>query len=67
MNEILRSENNHEKEYLVTVDRPITEAFLAKHLGGRYEPIGEAFTGSSLTAPTGADGVPGLVEKLGKK
>jgi 23S rRNA pseudouridine2604 synthase len=29
VNEILRSENNHEKEYLVTVDRPITEAFLA--------------------------------------
>src|SRR6202161_1689078 len=25
VNEILRSENNHEKEYLVTVDRPITD------------------------------------------
>jgi 23S rRNA pseudouridine2604 synthase len=29
VNEILRSENNHEKEYLVTVDKPITDAFLA--------------------------------------
>jgi len=29
VNEILRSENNHEKEYLVAVDKPVTEAFLA--------------------------------------
>jgi 23S rRNA pseudouridine2604 synthase len=28
VNEILRSENNHEKEYLVTVDRPITNLSL---------------------------------------
>jgi 23S rRNA pseudouridine2604 synthase len=28
VNEILRSENEHEKEYLVTVDRPVTEIFL---------------------------------------
>ncbi len=28
VNEILRAENHHEKEYLVTVDRPISEAFL---------------------------------------
>ncbi len=28
VNEILRSENNHEKEYLVTVDRPVSEEFL---------------------------------------
>lgn len=28
VNEILRSENEHEKEYLVTVDRPVTELFL---------------------------------------
>jgi 23S rRNA pseudouridine2604 synthase len=27
-NEILRSENNHEKEYLVTVDRPVTDLSL---------------------------------------
>jgi 23S rRNA pseudouridine2604 synthase len=28
VNDILRSENNHEKEYLVTVDRPITDLSL---------------------------------------
>lgn len=28
VNELLRSENNHEKEYLVTVDRPITDLSL---------------------------------------
>jgi 23S rRNA pseudouridine2604 synthase len=28
VNEILRSENEHEKEYLVTVDRPVTRIFL---------------------------------------
>ena len=28
VNEILRSENNHEKEYIVTVDRPITDLAL---------------------------------------
>jgi len=28
VNEILRSENEHEKEYVVTVDRPVTEIFL---------------------------------------
>ncbi len=28
VNEILRAENNHEKEYLVAVNHPITEAFL---------------------------------------
>lgn len=34
VNEILRSENNHEKEYLVTVDRPLTPSFLASMAGG---------------------------------
>lgn len=28
VNEILREENEHEKEYVVTVDRPVTEIFL---------------------------------------
>ena len=28
VNEVLRSENEHEKEYIVTVDRPVTEIFL---------------------------------------
>ncbi|MGK4152252.1 23S rRNA pseudouridine(2604) synthase RluF [Kurthia gibsonii] len=30
VNEILRSENRHEKEYIVSVDRPITSEFLKK-------------------------------------
>ena len=34
VNEILRSENNHEKEYLVTVDRPITDLSLSMLAGG---------------------------------
>lgn len=28
VNELLRSENNHEKEYYVTVDRPVTDEFV---------------------------------------
>ncbi|UGY24545.1 S9 family peptidase [Bradyrhizobium septentrionale] len=38
----------------------ITEAFLAKHLGGRCQPIGNDFAGSSLKVETGAELVPGL-------
>lgn len=34
VNEILRSENNHEKEYIVAVDRPITELSLQMMAGG---------------------------------
>lgn len=34
VNEILRAENHHEKEYLVTVDRPITELSLSMMAGG---------------------------------
>jgi 23S rRNA pseudouridine2604 synthase len=34
VNEILRSENNHEKEYLVTVDRPITDLSLRMMASG---------------------------------
>ncbi len=32
----------------------VTEAFLAEHLGGRYEPIAD-FAGSTITIPIGAD------------
>lgn len=42
----------------------VTEAFLARVLGGRHEPIGSDFQGSSLTVPAGADGVPGLTTAL---
>lgn len=34
VNDILRVENRHEKEYLVTVDRPLTPEFLAGMAGG---------------------------------
>ena len=38
----------------------VTEAFLAKHLGGRYQPVGSDFAGSTLKVETGGDLVPGL-------
>jgi dipeptidyl aminopeptidase/acylaminoacyl peptidase len=38
----------------------ITESFLAKHLGGRSQPIGDDFKGSSLKVETGGELVPGL-------
>ncbi len=42
----------------------VAEAFLAEHLGGRYEPIGNAFDGSTITVPEGAAQVPGLSAAL---
>jgi dipeptidyl aminopeptidase/acylaminoacyl peptidase len=42
----------------------VTEAFLTEYLGGRYEPIGNDFEGSSITVPVGAEEVPGLTEAL---
>ncbi|MFN0012437.1 MAG: S9 family peptidase [Phycisphaerales bacterium] len=42
----------------------VAETFLAEHLGGRSEPIGDDFKGSSITVPTGADGVKGVKEAL---
>lgn len=38
----------------------IAEAFLAEHIGGRLEPIGDGFVGSSLQVLAGAEDVPGL-------
>src|ERR1700754_868567 len=38
----------------------ITESFLAKHLGGRSQPVGDDFKGSSLKVETGGELVPGL-------
>ncbi len=38
VNKILRSRYGHEKEYLVTVDRAITESFLRQMSGGVYLP-----------------------------
>lgn len=42
----------------------IAEAFLAEHLGGRYQPVGDDFNGSNMTVPLGSDEVPGLSEAL---
>ena len=45
----------------------VTEAFLAEHLGGRFEPIGDAFTGADFSIPSGKDQVPGLAAALPAK
>lgn len=42
----------------------VTEAFLSEHLGGRFEPIGDAFDEASLHVPAGADNVPGVRDAL---
>ncbi|MEA3282784.1 MAG: S9 family peptidase [Euryarchaeota archaeon] len=42
----------------------VTDAFLAEHLGGRYEPIGDDFEGSSIIVKCGAEEVPGLAEAI---
>ncbi len=42
----------------------VTEGFLAQCLGGRAQPIGTDFNGSSITVPAGADGVPGLADAI---
>src|SRR3546814_7350980 len=52
-----RPENN-------TAFNAVTEGFLATCLGGRAEPIGDDFAGSSATVPVGADAVPGLVDVM---
>jgi hypothetical protein len=45
----------------------VTDSFLSEHLGGRAEPIStNDFTGSTIQAPAGAAGVPGLSEALPK-
>jgi dipeptidyl aminopeptidase/acylaminoacyl peptidase len=42
----------------------VVEAFLSRYLGGRYEPVGNDFKGSTITVPTGVGGVPGLENAL---
>ena len=42
----------------------VSEIFLSEFLGGRYEPIGDDFEGSSITVPNGAEYIPGLAEAL---
>jgi dipeptidyl aminopeptidase/acylaminoacyl peptidase len=45
----------------------VAEAFHARHLGGRFEPIGDDFKGSTITVEEGAGEVPGLSEALAAK
>lgn len=42
----------------------VTEAFLAQHLGGKFEPVGDDFAGASVSVPAGAEYVPGLSDAL---
>jgi len=42
----------------------VTEGFLSQCLGGRMQPIGDDFNGSSITVPVGVEGVPGLDDAL---
>jgi dipeptidyl aminopeptidase/acylaminoacyl peptidase len=42
----------------------VAEAFLAQCLGGRAEPIGSDFAGSTIDVRTGAGRIPGLAAKL---
>ena len=42
----------------------VAETFLGRHLGGRIEPIGRDFEGSTITVPAGAAEVPGLPASL---
>jgi dipeptidyl aminopeptidase/acylaminoacyl peptidase len=44
----------------------VAELFLARHLGGRAEPIGDDFKGSTIQVPQGAEHIPGLLEALKK-
>ncbi|MFQ6026847.1 MAG: S9 family peptidase [Dehalococcoidia bacterium] len=45
----------------------VGEAFLSRCLGGRYEPVGSDFEGSSVTVPGGAEYVPGLAEAISQR
>ncbi len=42
----------------------VAEAFLALHLGGRYQAFEDVFKGSTIAVPTGADQVPGLPKAI---
>lgn len=42
----------------------VAEGFLSQCLGGRAQPIGADFKGSSISVPEGGSGVPGLAEAL---
>jgi dipeptidyl aminopeptidase/acylaminoacyl peptidase len=43
----------------------VCEAFLAQHLGGRFEEVGDDFNGSTIGVQVGAEQVLGLADALG--
>jgi hypothetical protein len=45
----------------------ITDAFLARCLGGRAAPLGDALEGSSVVIKTGAEFVPGLADAIARR
>ena len=51
VNKILRARNNHEKEYLVTVNRPVTREFIERMSGGI--PILDTVTRECFVEQTG--------------
>ena len=57
VNEVLRAEHHHEKEYLVRVDRPITDEFLAQMARGVRIPDG-------MTKPCKVSRVEGRVFRI---
>ncbi len=42
----------------------VSDGFLAQCLGGRYEPVGDDFEGSSITVLAGPEHIPGLGDAL---
>jgi dipeptidyl aminopeptidase/acylaminoacyl peptidase len=42
----------------------VTEEFLGRCLGGRVQPVGNDFAGSSITVPVGAEQLPGVARAL---
>ena len=45
----------------------VTEAFLAEYLGGRFEPVGDDFEGSSIQVEAGVEQVPSLEEAIRRR
>ena len=45
----------------------VAESFLANHLGGRFQPMGEDMNGSSIEFVTGVQDIPGLPPSLKNK
>ncbi len=45
----------------------VAEAFLAKHLGGRFEEVGDDFAGSTIDIKNGAELIPGMPKPVAAK